>query len=43
MAAKAAPDGYTLFMGTPEQFAAFIKSDIAQWTTVIKNAGITVE
>ncbi len=43
LAAKAAPDGYTLFMGTPEQFAAFIKSDIAQWTTVIKNAGIAVE
>ena len=28
---------------TPEEFAAFIKSDTAKWSKVIKDAGIKVE
>jgi tripartite-type tricarboxylate transporter receptor subunit TctC len=30
-------------VSTPEQFAAFIKAEIAQWTKVIKDAGIVAE
>ncbi len=29
--------------GTPEQFAATIKSDIARWSKVVKDAGVKVE
>jgi tripartite-type tricarboxylate transporter receptor subunit TctC len=29
--------------GTPEQFAALIKSDLARWANVIKSAGVTAE
>jgi tripartite-type tricarboxylate transporter receptor subunit TctC len=28
---------------TPEQFSAFLKSEVARWATVIREAGITVE
>jgi tripartite-type tricarboxylate transporter receptor subunit TctC len=40
---RLAGDGAEPTVGTPEQFAAFIKSDIALWTKVIKNAGIAPE
>ena len=40
---KLAGDGAEPTVGTPEQFAAFIRADIALWTKVIKNAGITPE
>ena len=40
---KLAGDGAEPTTGTPEQFAAFIKSEITQWTTVVRNAGITAE
>ena len=40
---RLAGEGAEPTVGTPEQFAAFIKSDIAQWTKVIKNAGIVAE
>ena len=40
---RLASDGAEPATGTPEQFAAFIKSEITQWTTVVRNAGITAE
>jgi tripartite-type tricarboxylate transporter receptor subunit TctC len=40
---RLAGEGAEPTVGTPEQFAAFIKADIAQWTKVIKNAGIAAE
>ena len=40
---KLAGDGAEPSTGTPEQFAAFIKNEITQWTTVVRNAGITAE
>ncbi len=40
---RLAGEGAEPTVGTPEQFAAFIKADIAQWTKVIKNAGIAPE
>ena len=40
---RLAGEGAEPTVGTPEQFAAFLKADIAQWTKVIKNAGITPE
>jgi tripartite-type tricarboxylate transporter receptor subunit TctC len=29
--------------GTPEQFGAFLKSEIAMWTKVVRDANITAE
>ena len=29
--------------GTPEQFAADIKSDIARWAKIVKDSGIKLE
>jgi tripartite-type tricarboxylate transporter receptor subunit TctC len=40
---RLAAEGAEPTVGTPEQFAAFIKSEITQWSKVIKDAGITVE
>jgi tripartite-type tricarboxylate transporter receptor subunit TctC len=40
---RLAGEGAEPTVGTPEQFAAFIKSEITQWTTVIRNAGIVAE
>lgn len=40
---RLAADGAEPTVGTPEQFGAFIKAEIAQWTKVIKNAGIVAE
>ena len=40
---RLAGDGAEPAVGTPEQFAAFIRADIAQWTKVIKDAGIVAE
>ena len=40
---RLAGEGAEPAAGTPEQFAAFIKAEIAQWTKVIKGAGIAVE
>jgi len=36
-------EGGELSSGTPEEFAAFLKSEVAKWSTVIKQAGITAE
>jgi tripartite-type tricarboxylate transporter receptor subunit TctC len=33
----------TVAANTPEQFAAFLKSDIERWRKVIKDANVTVE
>jgi tripartite-type tricarboxylate transporter receptor subunit TctC len=40
---RLAGEGAEPTVGTPEQFAAFIKNEIAQWTRVIRNAGIAAE
>ena len=40
---RLAGEGAEPAVGTPEQFAAFIRADIAQWTKVIKDAGIVAE
>jgi tripartite-type tricarboxylate transporter receptor subunit TctC len=40
---RLAADGAEPTVGTPEQFAAFVKAEIARWTKVIKNAGIVAE
>jgi tripartite-type tricarboxylate transporter receptor subunit TctC len=40
---RLAAEGAEPATGTPEQFAAFLKSEITQWTTVVKNAGIAAE
>lgn len=40
---KLAGEGAEPTTGTPEQFAAFIKSEIAQWVRVVRDAKITAE
>src|SRR4051812_4785332 len=40
---RLAGEGAEPLTGTPDQFAAFIRAEIAQWTKVIKNAGIVPE
>jgi tripartite-type tricarboxylate transporter receptor subunit TctC len=40
---RLAGEGAEPTAGTPEQFAAFIKTEIAQWTTVVRNARISAE
>ena len=36
-------EGGEIFAGTPEDFAAFLKSELPKWAQVIKKAGITAE
>jgi tripartite-type tricarboxylate transporter receptor subunit TctC len=43
MRERIAGEGAEPTSSTPEQFAAFIKAEIAQWTKVIKSAGIAAE
>jgi tripartite-type tricarboxylate transporter receptor subunit TctC len=40
---RLAGEGAEPTVGTPEQFAAFVKTEIAQWTKVIRDAGIVAE
>jgi tripartite-type tricarboxylate transporter receptor subunit TctC len=40
---RLAGDGAEPTTGTPEQFGAFLRAEIAQWTKVIKDAGIAAE
>jgi tripartite-type tricarboxylate transporter receptor subunit TctC len=40
---KLQAQGLTLVRGTPEQFAAYIRSEHAKWTKVIREAGIKPE
>jgi tripartite-type tricarboxylate transporter receptor subunit TctC len=35
--------GFDIVASTPEQFAAQIKSEVAKWSKVVKDAGIKVE
>jgi tripartite-type tricarboxylate transporter receptor subunit TctC len=35
--------GFELVGGTPDEFAAFIKSEIAKWTRVVRDAHISAE
>jgi tripartite-type tricarboxylate transporter receptor subunit TctC len=43
MRERLAGEGAEPTAGTPEQFAAFIKTEIAQWTTVVRDARISAE
>jgi tripartite-type tricarboxylate transporter receptor subunit TctC len=36
-------EGGDLALGTPEEFATFLKSEVTKWAQVIKRAGITAE
>jgi tripartite-type tricarboxylate transporter receptor subunit TctC len=36
-------EGGEIFAGTPEDFAAFLRSELPKWAGVIKRAGITAE
>ena len=40
---RLAGDGAEPLTGTPEQFGAFIRAEITQWTKVIKDAGVVPE
>jgi tripartite-type tricarboxylate transporter receptor subunit TctC len=40
---RLAGEGAEPTVGTPEQFAAFVKAEITQWTKVIRDAGIVAE
>ena len=40
---RLAGDGAEPKTGTPEQFGAFMRAEIAQWTKVVKDAGIVAE
>ena len=35
--------GFELVGGTPDEFTAFIKSEIAKWTRVVRDAHISAE
>jgi len=35
--------GFDIVASSPEQFAAQIKSEVAKWSKVVKDAGIKVE
>ena len=37
------PSRYEPLLGSPEQFAAFMKADTAKWTKVIKDANVKVD
>ena len=41
--AKVSAIGSEPMSGTPEQFAAFIRSESAKWSAVIKRAGVTAQ
>jgi tripartite-type tricarboxylate transporter receptor subunit TctC len=43
MAERLAADGAEPFLSTPDEFAAYIKSEIARWAPVIKAANIRVD
>jgi tripartite-type tricarboxylate transporter receptor subunit TctC len=40
---KLLSEGGDITPSTPQEFAAYLKSEVAKWATVIKQAGITVE
>ncbi len=40
---RLAADGAEPTTGTPEQFGAFLRAEITQWTKVVKDAGIVAE
>ena len=43
VASKLAAQGATLVGDTPEQFRAFIDSEIKKWAKVIKDAGVKTD
>ncbi len=43
MARKLAEDGSTPLGGTPQQFADFIRSEVAKWGAVVREAGIRLD
>jgi tripartite-type tricarboxylate transporter receptor subunit TctC len=36
-------EGGSVSPSTPEEFAAFIRTDVARWTKMVKQTGITVD
>ena len=40
---RLATDGANVIASTPDEFAAFLRAEIAKWAAVIKTAGITAE
>ncbi len=36
-------DGTTVFTGTPEEFSALMKSDVARWADMVKKTGIRID
>ena len=40
---RLAAEGYDVIASTPEQFGAFIQSEILKWGKVVKTAGIQLE
>jgi tripartite-type tricarboxylate transporter receptor subunit TctC len=43
VAAKLKSDGGDVLGGTPEQFAALLKSDIQRWGKIVKDSGATID
>jgi len=43
LGAQMVADGITPIGSTPEQLAAYIKSEIAKWADVVKRSGATVD
>jgi tripartite-type tricarboxylate transporter receptor subunit TctC len=43
MQARLSDNGSEPFVSTPEEFAAYIKSEIALWAPIIKAAGVRVD
>lgn len=41
--AKAAPDGYTVFISSPEEFAAFVRRDMEKYARVVRISGAKVD
>lgn len=40
---RIAAQGINVTTGTPEQLAAFLRSEIVKWAKVVKASGVTVE
>lgn len=40
---KLASDGSEVVTGTPEEFAAYVRSEATKWDRVVKDSGATAE
>jgi len=43
MQERFAAEGGRIVAGTPEQFAALVRSEVAKWSTVIKISGARID